>query len=103
MTMRALSCGTQVAALPFDHVDEAIALANDTTYGLAGSAFTRDVGRVYAVAGRIRAGRIGINVHAITDFTMRGGYQESGCGRENGPDAVESYLEVKSVFTLVDG
>jgi acyl-CoA reductase-like NAD-dependent aldehyde dehydrogenase len=96
--------GPVLAALPFDDVDEAVALANDTAYGLAGSVFTRDVGRAHAVAGRIRAGRVGINVHAITDFTMPGGgYKQSGWGRENGPDAVDPYLEVKSVFTLVDG
>ena len=96
--------GPVLAALPFDDTDEAVALANDTTYGLAGSVFTRDVGRAHSVAGRIRAGRIGINVHAITDFSMPGGgYKQSGWGRENGPDAVDPYLEVKSVFTLLDG
>jgi phenylacetaldehyde dehydrogenase len=94
--------GPVLAALPFDDVDEAVALANDTPYGLAGSVFTRDVGRAHSVAGRIRAGRVGINVHAITDFSMPGGgYKQSGWGRENGPDAVDPYLEVKSVFTLM--
>jgi acyl-CoA reductase-like NAD-dependent aldehyde dehydrogenase len=96
--------GPVLAALPFEDTDEAVALANDTPYGLAGSVFTRDVGRAHSVAGRMRAGRIGINVHAITDFSMPGGgYKQSGWGRENGPDAVDPYLEVKSVFTLVDG
>jgi acyl-CoA reductase-like NAD-dependent aldehyde dehydrogenase len=96
--------GPVLAALPFDDTDEAVALANDTTYGLAGSVFTRDIGRAHAVAARIHAGRIGINVHAITDFSMPGGgYKQSGWGRENGPDAIEPYLEVKSVFTLLDG
>jgi len=94
--------GPVLAALPFDDTDEAVALANDTAYGLAGSVFTRDIGRAHAVAGRIRAGRIGINVHAITDFSMPGGgYKQSGWGRENGPDAVDPYLELKSVFTLL--
>ena len=52
------------------------------------------------VAGRLRAGRVGINVHAITDFSMPGGgYKQSGWGRENGPAAIDPYLEVKAVFT----
>jgi phenylacetaldehyde dehydrogenase len=96
--------GPVLVALPFDDAEEAVALANDTSYGLAGSVFTRDIGRAHSVASRIRAGRIGINVHAITDFSMPGGgYKQSGWGRENGPDAVEPYLEVKSVYTLIDG
>ncbi|MER5915271.1 aldehyde dehydrogenase family protein [Streptomyces sp. NPDC001982] len=94
--------GPVLSALPFDDVDEAVALANDTRYGLAASVFTGDVGRAHSVASRLRAGRVGINVHGITDFTMPGGgYKESGWGRENGPDAVDPYLEVKSVFTLL--
>ena len=95
--------GPVLAALAFEDTDEAIAMANDTDYGLAGSVFTRDVGLAHAIAHRIRAGRVGINVHAITDFTMPGGgYKQSGWGRENGPEAVEPYLEMKSVFTLLE-
>lgn len=95
--------GPVLVAMRFDDTDTAVALANDTPYGLAGSVFTRDVGRAHAVAARIRAGRVGINVHSITDLTMPGGgYKQSGWGRENGPDSVEPYLETKSVFTLLD-
>lgn len=95
--------GPVMSVLPFDEPEEAIALANDTTYGLAASVYTRDVARAHWVAGQIRAGRVGINVHAITDFTMPGGgYKQSGWGRENGPDAVDPYLEVKAVYTLLD-
>jgi acyl-CoA reductase-like NAD-dependent aldehyde dehydrogenase len=92
--------GPVLSVLPFDEPDEAIAMANDTTYGLAASVFTRDVGLAHWVAGRLRAGRVGINVHAITDFSMPGGgYNPSGWGRENGPAAIDPYLEVKAVFT----
>ena len=92
--------GPVLSVTPFDDPEEAIALANDTTYGLAASVFTRDVGLAHWAAARIRAGRVGINVHAITDFSMPGGgYKESGWGRENGPAAVEPYLEVKAVYT----
>jgi acyl-CoA reductase-like NAD-dependent aldehyde dehydrogenase len=95
--------GPVLAAVPFDDLDEAVALANDTVYGLAASVFTQNVGRAHAVAHEFRAGRVGINIHSVTDFTMPGGgYKRSGWGRENGPDGIDPYLEVKSVFTLTE-
>jgi acyl-CoA reductase-like NAD-dependent aldehyde dehydrogenase len=95
--------GPVLAAVPFDDLEEAVALANNSDYGLAASVFTQNVRRAHAVAGRIRAGRVGINIHSVTDFTMPGGgYKRSGWGRENGPGAVDEYMEVKSVFALTD-
>ncbi|MEV0064180.1 aldehyde dehydrogenase family protein [Nocardia sp. NPDC050718] len=95
--------GPVLCAMPFTDLDDAITLANDTEYGLAGSVWTRDIAVAHRVARRLRAGRIGVNVHRAGGVQMPvGGYKQSGWGRENGPDALEEYLETKSVVTMLD-
>jgi acyl-CoA reductase-like NAD-dependent aldehyde dehydrogenase len=84
--------------MPFSDTDDAVALANDSSYGLASSIWTRDTTVAHSVARRLRAGRVGINVHRAGGAYMpAGGYRQSGWGRESGPEALENYLETKSV------
>lgn len=92
--------GPVVTAMRFSNEDEAIRMAHDTNYGLAASIWTQNVKRAHRVAGKLKAGRIGINVHAWPDVTMpTGGFKQSGWGRELGPNGLEAYLETSSVFT----
>jgi betaine-aldehyde dehydrogenase len=91
--------GPVVAVLPFDDEDEAIAMANDTEYGLSGSIFTSDVGRALRVARGVRAGNLSVNSHSsVRYWTPFGGYKQSGLGRELGPDATDAFTEEKNVF-----
>ena len=86
--------------MPFSDVDEAVALANDTCYGLAASVWTRDGKLAHSVARRLRAGRVGLNVHRAGGAHMpAGGYRQSGWGRESGEEALVNYLETKSVVS----
>jgi aldehyde dehydrogenase (NAD+) len=92
--------GPVVTVLPFDDEDEAIALANDTTYGLAGAVYTENGARAHRVAKRIEAGTITLNCQLIYDPQMPfGGYKQSGWGREYARDGIEMYLETKSVYS----
>src|SRR5829696_9466403 len=77
---------------------EAVQLANDVVYGLAGTIWTKDVGRAHRVAGQIKSGVVTINT-AFTAFPGLpfGGYKQSGFGRELGIETLELYLETKSV------
>lgn len=92
--------GPVVVVLPVRDVEDAVTLANDTDYGLAASVWTGDAARGHAIGRRLRAGRVGINVHSSGDYHLpTGGFGQSGWGREHGPDGLAPYLEEKSVFT----
>ena len=88
-----------VAVLPFADEAEAVALANDTDYGLSGSIFTADLGRALRVARAIQSGNLSVNSHSsVRYWTPFGGYKQSGLGRELGPDAPDAFTEEKNVF-----
>jgi phenylacetaldehyde dehydrogenase len=92
--------GPVVTAMKFQSVDQAVAAANASNYGLAASVWTRNVKIAHQVASRLRVGRVGINVHGLPDVTMpTGGFKESGWGRELGPEGLDLFLESTSVFT----
>ncbi len=95
--------GPVLAVLPFTDEADAIRLANDTEYGLSGSIFTRDVGRALRVARAVDAGNLSVNSHSsVRYWTPFGGFKQSGLGRELGPDAPQSFTEVKNVFIATD-
>jgi aldehyde dehydrogenase (NAD+) len=96
--------GPVLAALTFTEEDEAVKLANDTPYGLAGAVWTKDVHRAHRVAGRIRAGSVWINAYRVVAPSVPfGGFGQSGIGRENGSRAVDEYLEEKAVWVELTG
>lgn len=87
--------------IPFDSEEQAIALANDTTYGLAATVWSRDVSRAHRVARAVRAGAIGVNCWAPIDPRLPwGGMKSSGVGRECGLSGVLAYTEEKVVTVL---
>lgn len=96
--------GPVLAAYTFTDEADAIALANDTPYGLAGAVWTKDVHRAHRVARAIRAGTVWVNAYRVVHPNMPfGGFGLSGIGRENGTDAVNEYLETKSVLVELTG
>jgi (Z)-2-((N-methylformamido)methylene)-5-hydroxybutyrolactone dehydrogenase len=91
--------GPVLSLIPFDHVDEAIAMANDTEYGLASGVWTTDLARAHQVARRLQAGTVWINTYrALSPSMPFGGYKASGLGRENGIEAMREFTQVKSVW-----
>ena len=90
--------GPVLSILSYDTPDEAVAMANDTPFGLAGFVQSGDAGRARAVANRLRAGRVYINGAAFDRSLPFGGYKQSGNGREFGVFGFEEYLEVKAIL-----
>ena len=95
--------GPVAAVIPFDGEPEAIRIANDTPYGLAGAVWTRDIFKAFRVVKSMRAGIIWVN-HMQPTYVEApwGGYKQSGFGRELGPWGLEEYLETKQVYVNLD-
>jgi len=94
--------GPVVTATPFRDIDDLIAKANDTEYGLAAGVWTRDIAKAHRVASQLRAGTVWINCYNVFDATLPfGGFKQSGWGREMGHEVLELYTEVKSVCTPI--
>jgi acyl-CoA reductase-like NAD-dependent aldehyde dehydrogenase len=89
--------GPVLAIQPYEGEDDAVRIANDTAYGLAGGVWSGDQDRAISVAKRIRTGQIEINGGAFNPLAPFGGYKQSGHGRENGRYAIEELLQVKSL------
>lgn len=96
--------GPVLAVIPFDTEDEAVALANDSRYGLAAGVWSLNVQRSHRVSNRLRAGTVWINAYRIVSFNAPfGGFGHSGIGRENGLQAIEDYTENKTVWVETSG
>ena len=90
--------GPVMAVIPFDDDDDAVAIANDSNYGLGGSVWTTDEQRGIDVSRRVRTGTIGVNYYNLDLGAPFGGMKDSGIGRELGPEALNNYLEYKSIY-----
>ncbi|MGV0716671.1 aldehyde dehydrogenase family protein [Mycolicibacterium sp. XJ662] len=102
-TVREEIFGPVVTVLAFDDEADAIALANDTPYGLSGSIWTDNLSRAVRVSRAVDAGNLSVNSHSSVRYhTPFGGFKQSGLGRELGPDAPLSFTETKNVFFAVE-
>jgi acyl-CoA reductase-like NAD-dependent aldehyde dehydrogenase len=91
--------GPVAALIPFSDVDEAVRIANDTDYGLAAAIATSNVSNAHTLAHRLRAGVVWVNTHGELDLSFPfGGFKQSGIGRELGPQSLDNFTELKSVF-----
>lgn len=92
--------GPVVAVAPFSAESDIVPTANNTNYGLGAGVFTRDIGKAYRTARRLRAGTVWVNTWNVFDASLPfGGYKESGWGREMGGAVFDNYLETKTVIT----
>jgi betaine-aldehyde dehydrogenase len=90
--------GPVLSLIPYDSDDDAVAIANDSDYGLSGSVYTSDVERGIEIAKRVRTGTYAVNNIGMDFGAPFGGFKSSGVGRELGPEGLEAYLEDKSIL-----
>ena len=89
--------GPVVSVLTYTDIDDAIAKANNSSYGLSGAVYTADPERGYEVARRMRTGSVTINGMIVDPKHPFGGYKQSGMGREGGPEGLDNYVETKTI------
>jgi betaine-aldehyde dehydrogenase len=89
--------GPVIVVIPYDDVEEAVRIANDSEYGLGGSVWGSDTGEALNVCRRIRAGTVAVNMYGFEFIGPFGGYKSSGIGREFGPEGLAEYLELKQI------
>ncbi len=90
--------GPVLSVIQYDGPDDAVRIANDTTYGLSGAVYGNDLGAATDIARRLRTGTVAVNNMSPMDFAAPfGGYKESGLGRELGPEGLHAYLEYKTI------
>jgi len=89
--------GPVIVVVPFDDDDEAIAIANDSDFGLYSYVFSRDTGRAFAVAEQLESGMVGINTAQRNHDTPFGGWKMSGVGRDGGVFGMHAYTEMQSI------
>lgn len=97
--MREETFGPVVGVMPFDTLPEAVEMANDSPFGLAGYIFSRDLGVALSVSEELEAGSVWVNdIHRSYNMVPFGGYKESGLGREKSHYGLEAYLELKTIY-----
>ncbi len=90
--------GPVLVVIPYEDEDDAVRIANDSVYGLAGSVYTSDNDKALKIARKIRTGTYAVNMYAFDPGAPFGGFKNSGIGRENGPEGIEAYCEPKSIL-----
>jgi acyl-CoA reductase-like NAD-dependent aldehyde dehydrogenase len=89
--------GPVLCVIPFDSIDEAVDIANDSPYGLSGAVYSRDDALAISIARRVRTGQIGVNGWSVCVSQPFGGFKQSGLGREGGPEGIAAFLETKLI------
>jgi acyl-CoA reductase-like NAD-dependent aldehyde dehydrogenase len=93
--------GPVLVVIPYKNEDDAVAIANDSQYGLGGTIYTKDVDRAEALAARIESGSTGINFFQNNQAAPFGGWKDSGLGMEYGPEGISAYTKLKSIHRSV--